>query len=266
MTKIGIVGCMGRVGKTLVRQIAGSETCILVGGTVHKESIYIGKDMGEEAGMRPLGVTITSDTPGLFQEADVIIDFTTPEGTGGHLKHAHDFKTPLVIGTTGLNDLHERLIKDVAKDVPLLVDSNMSLGVTLLKALTEQVAGTLDESFDIDILEIHHRHKVDAPSGTSYALGKAAAKGRGVHFEKVANLNRTGRTEKRPDHEIGFAVMRGGNIPGEHSVLFASDTELVTLNHRALSREVYGEGAIKGAVWLLTQKPGVYHMRDVLGV
>ena len=267
MKKIGIVGCMGRIGKTLIHQVITSEHCVLAGGTVHQESAYIGKDIGEEAGLAHLGMTITSDDAGLFQEADVVIDFTTPEGTGHHLKLAHDFKTPLVIGTTGLNDLHKRLIGDVATAVPVLVDSNMSLGITLLKILTEQVAGILGRGFDIDVLEMHHRHKVDAPSGTGYDLGKAAAKGRGVQFEKVVTLDRTAQRKKREMDEIGFAVMRGGNVVGDHGVYFASDTEVISLNHRALSREIYAEGAIKGALWLLNKKtPSVYHMKDVLGL
>jgi 4-hydroxy-tetrahydrodipicolinate reductase len=264
--KIGVVGCAGRMGQMLVREIAATAGCTLAGGTGRMGSPVLGKDLGVLAGLDPLGVTVTDDPVALFAEADAVIDFTTPDLTERHAALAAQAETVLVIGTTGLNPSQQAAIATAATHTAIVQSPNMSLGVNLLLALVEQVAHTLGDDFDIDILEMHHRRKVDAPSGTALGLGRAAAAGRGVALEDVWQKVRDGHTGARPRGEIGFATLRGGDVIGDHTVIFASDGERVELTHKASGRQIYAKGAVRAALWAQDKTPGLYSMRDVLGV
>ncbi|PWC57181.1 dihydrodipicolinate reductase [Azospirillum sp. TSH7] len=264
--KIGVVGCAGRMGQMLVREIAATAGCTLAGGTERVGGPALGKDLGLLAGIDPLGVTAIDDPVALFAEADAVIDFTSPESTERHAALAAQSETVLVVGTTGLNPSQQAAIATAATHTAIVQSPNMSLGVNLLLALVEQVAHTLGDDFDIDILEMHHRRKVDAPSGTALGLGRAAAAGRGVALEDVWQKVRDGHTGARPRGEIGFATLRGGDVIGDHTVIFASDGERVELTHKASGRGIYAKGAVRAALWAQDKTPGLYSMRDVLGV
>lgn len=263
--KIGVVGCAGRMGSALVREICGTEGCILIGGTEWPESPAIGRDLGELAGLGPLGYTVTADPSLIFKDADVILDFTTPDTTALHAVLAAETHAALVIGTTGLESAHMSALETAAQTTTIVQASNMSLGVNLLLQLTRQVAQLLDPEFDIEIVEMHHRHKIDAPSGTALALGSAAAEGRQVDLDRVAVRGRDGTTGERRKGDIGFAVLRGGNVVGDHTVVFAADNERIELTHKAADRTIFSRGAVRAALWARDQPPGLYGMSDVLG-
>jgi 4-hydroxy-tetrahydrodipicolinate reductase len=264
--KIGVVGCAGRMGQMLVREIAATPGCTLAGGTERVGGPALGKDIGVLAGLDPLGVTAIDDAAALFAEADAVIDFTSPAATERHAALAAQSETVLVIGTTGLNPSQQASILQAASHTPIIQSPNMSVGVNLLLALVEQVARTLGEEYDIDVLEMHHRHKVDAPSGTALGLGRAAAAGRGVVLEDVWQKVRDGHTGARPAGEIGFATLRGGDVIGDHTVMFAGDGERIELTHKASGRQIYAKGAVRAALWGRDKSPGLYSMRDVLGL
>ncbi|AWK86109.1 4-hydroxy-tetrahydrodipicolinate reductase [Azospirillum thermophilum] len=264
--KIGVVGCAGRMGQMLVREIAATPGCTLAGGTERVGGPALGKDIGTLAGIDPLGVVAIEDAAALFAEADAVIDFTSPEATMRHAALAAQSETVLVVGTTGLTPAQQASLVQAATHTPVVQSPNMSLGVNLLMVLVEQVAHALGDDFDIDILEMHHRNKVDAPSGTALGLGRAAAKGRGVALEDVWQKVRDGHTGARPRGEIGFATLRGGDVIGDHTVVFAGDGERVELTHKASGRGIYAKGAVRAALWARDKTPGLYSMRDVLGV
>ena len=264
--KIGVVGCAGRMGQMLVREIAATPGCTLAGGTERVGGPALGKDLGTLAGIEPLGVTAIDDAAVLFAEADAVIDFTSPEATVRHAALAAQSETVLVIGTTGIEANHQEAIAQAATHTPIVQSPNMSLGVNLLLALVEQVSRALGDDFDIDILEMHHRNKVDAPSGTALGLGRAAAAGRGVKLEDVWQKVRDGITGARPRGEIGFATLRGGDVIGDHVVTFAGDGERIELTHKASGRQIYAKGAVRAALWANDKKPGLYSMKDVLGM
>jgi 4-hydroxy-tetrahydrodipicolinate reductase len=264
--KIGVVGCAGRMGQMLVRQILATEGCSIAGGTGRPGSDAVGKDIAALAGLDPVGVTVGDDPVLLFAEADAVIDFTSPDATERHAALAAQAKTIHIIGTTGLNPAQTQALKRAAQYTPIVHAPNMSLGVNLLMVLVEQVAKTLGPDFDIEILEMHHRHKVDAPSGTALGLGHAAAAGRGVDLEAVSARVRDGHTGARRPGDIGFAVLRGGDVVGDHVVTFAGEGERIELAHRASGRQIYAVGAVRAALWARTQQPGLYSMRDVLGL
>ena len=264
--KVGIVGCSGRMGQMLVREVLATPGCTLAGGTDRAGSPALGRDIGTLAGLEPLGLVVAEDPVPLFAEAEVVIDFTTPEATARHAALAAQATTALVIGTTGLGRAELEAVSLAAQHTAIVHSANMSLGVNLVQALVEQVARTLGPDFDIEILEMHHRHKVDAPSGTALALGKAAAAGRGVDLDAVARRARDGHTGPRVPGEIGFAVLRGGDVVGDHVVTFAGEGERIEIGHRASNRRIYSLGAMRAALWARTQPPGLYGMRDVLGL
>jgi dihydrodipicolinate reductase len=264
--RIGVVGCGGRMGQMLVREIAATEGCAIAGGTEAPGSALIGRDVGEVAGIGPVNVTISADAEALFAAADAVIDFTTPSATTMHARLAGQTGKVLVIGTTGLDKAADDAIAEAATRAPIVRSPNMSLVVNLLFALTEQVAARLGPEFDIEIFEIHHRHKIDAPSGTALALGEAAARGRGVRLADVAVRGRDGHTGARQTGAIGFAALRGGNEVGEHTVMFCGPAERLELTHKAASRQIYASGAVKAALWACGRPPGLYGMRDVLGI
>ncbi|HYH17451.1 MAG TPA: 4-hydroxy-tetrahydrodipicolinate reductase [Azospirillum sp.] len=264
--KIGIVGCAGRMGQMLVREVAATPGCTLVGGTARVGSPAVGKDIGVLAGIEALGVAVTDDPVPLFAEADAVIDFTPPEAVERHAALAAQGQTALVIGTTGLNPAQQASIAAAATHTPIVQAPNMSVGVNVLLAVVEQVARTLGEDYDIEVVEMHHRHKVDAPSGTALGLGRAAAAGRGVKLEDVWQKTRDGYTGPRRAGDIGFATLRGGDVVGDHTVVFAADGERVEITHKASSRQVFAKGAVRAALWTADKTPGLYTMRDVLGL
>ncbi len=264
--KIGIVGCAGRMGRMLVEATLAAEGCALAGGSERPGSDALGRDLGELIGRGRLGVTVGSDPAHLFAQSDAVIDFSAPAATVHHATLAASAGTALVVGTTGLGPADEAQLRTAAGRVPVVYAPNYSVGITLLLALTERAAAILGDDYDIEIVEMHHRHKVDAPSGTALGLGRAAAKGRGVALEEVWRKSRDGHTGERPPGEIGFATLRGGDVVGDHTVMFAAAEERVELTHKAASRAVFAKGAVRAARWTAGRPPGLYSMRDVLGL
>lgn len=254
--KIGVTGCAGRMGKMLCQAVieAGLE---LSGGTERSESPIIGQELGKGK--------VFADIKELFAVSDAVLDFTAPAASVANAKAAAETGKVLVIGTTGLTEAQRAEVAKAAEKAPIVLAPNMSVGVNLLQALVEKVASILDPAYDIEIVEMHHRNKVDAPSGTALALGKAAAKGRGESLDKVACYERHGVIGARPAGEIGFATLRGGDVVGDHTVIFAGTGERIELTHKASSRAVFANGAVRAALWAAGQKAGLYSMRDVLG-
>jgi len=264
--RIGISGSGGRMGRMLVAEVKATPGVRLAGGAEAPGSPYLGRDIGELAGIGPVGLAVTSDAAALFARSEVVIDFSTPAASAAHAGIAAQTKTALVIGTTGLDKGQNAALAEAAKTAAILWAPNMSLGVNLLLGLVEQVARSLAEDYDIEILEMHHRHKVDAPSGTALALGRAAAKGRGIDLDAHSQRVRDGIVGPRKSGEIGFATLRGGDVVGDHTVMFAAEGERIELTHKAQSRAVFSKGAIRAALWAQGRQPGLYSMFDVLGL
>ncbi len=264
--RVGVVGCAGHMGRMLIAGVLEAGDLELVGAIETPGHPAIGQDAGLLAGAGPAGVVVGGDPVPLFAGAEAVIDFTRPEATVGFATLAAQGKTVHVIGTTGLDDDQQAALERAARHTALVQAPNMSLGVNLLLGLVEQVAGALGPEFDIEVLEMHHRRKVDAPSGTALALGRAAAAGRGVDLDAAAVRSRDGHTGPRADGSIGFATLRGGDVVGEHTVLFAGAGERLELAHKASSRAVFVRGALHAARWAHGKPPGLYTMKDVLGL
>lgn len=263
--KIGIVGAAGRMGRMLLAAVSAADGAEIAGGVEPAGHPDMGKDLGSLAGLDPVGVVLTADARALFDVVDAVIDFTMPIATAAHAGMAHDSGTALVIGTTGLDDLQQNTVSSAAHFAPIIQAANYSVGVNVLEGLVEQAARILPEAYDIEVLEMHHHHKVDAPSGTALALGQAAADGRAVNLDDVADKVRDGIIGPRKVGDIGFATLRGGDVVGDHTVMFAGPGERLELTHKASSREVFANGAVRAAIWSAEQKPGLYSMKDVLG-
>ncbi len=263
--KIGVMGCAGRMGRMLTRQVHETPGCALAGGAESPGHEAIGEDVGGLAGLRPTGLGVGSDARVLFEAADAVLDFTTPEATTAHSVLAAETGTIHVVGTTGLSDDHAAVLREAARRTAIVWAPNMSLAVNLLLRLTAEVAAALDDDYDIEIVETHHRYKADAPSGTALALGRAAAEGRGVEFDAVSVRGRDGLIGPRRRGDIGLAALRGGDNVGEHTVVLAADGERLELAHRATSRRIYARGAVRAALWARGKDPGLYGMADVLG-
>jgi 4-hydroxy-tetrahydrodipicolinate reductase len=261
-----VTGAGGRMGRTLIRAITEMDGTVLAGAIETSGSALIGRDAGELAGIGANGVKVTSDPASLFANADGVLDFTVPAATIGFAELAAKHGIVHVIGTTGIGGEDEKSIAIAAQRTPMVKSGNMSLGVNLLAALVKQAARALDVDFDIDILEMHHNRKVDAPSGTALLLGQAAAAGRNIDLAKRSERARDGHTGARKSGDIGFAVLRGGTVVGDHSVIFAGPSERIELTHRAEDRMIFARGAVKAALWARGQKPGLYSMADVLGL
>lgn len=261
-----IAGAGGRMGRTLIRAVLESPGLKLAGAVERAGASVLGEDAGVLAGRGPVGVRVTEDPVPLAQEADAIIDFTSPKASLEFAALAAKAKLVHVLGTTGLSAADEEKIAAAAREAVIVKSGNMSLGVNLVAALTKRVAKTLGEEFDIEILEMHHRAKVDAPSGTALLLGRAAAEGRGIALDKHAVRARDGETGPRRPGDIGFATLRGGTVVGEHSVIFAGPAERIELVHKAEDRMIFARGALAAARWGKGQKPGLYSMADVLGL
>lgn len=264
--KITVTGASGRMGHAVIRAITATSDAELSAAILREGSKSTGKDAGTVSGIEPLGIELSDNASDGIGNAQAVIDFTLPDAMLSYAEIAADKGVAFVSGTTGLDSAQEAKLKALAKTIPILWAPNMSLGVTLLMALTEKVAATLGEEYDIEILEMHHRHKVDAPSGTALGLGRAAAAGRDVALDDVACMSREGHTGLRPPGEIGFASVRGGDVVGDHTVLFASEGDRIELTHKASSRDIFAQGAVKATLWIQGQKPGLYSMRDVLGI
>jgi 4-hydroxy-tetrahydrodipicolinate reductase len=264
--KIGIVGCAGRMGRALVAEVAATAGAELAAGSERKGSEPVGKDASVMAGLEASGILIGDDAKAVFAASDAVIDFTAAAIAPLHAGLAAEMKKILVLGTTGIDAAQQKAVEDAAKRTAIVQAANMSIGVNLLLGLTRQVAAALGEDYDIEIVEMHHRHKVDAPSGTALALGRAAAEGRKVDLNKVSQRTRDGVIGARRKGDIGFATLRGGDVVGDHTVIFAADGERVELTHKASSRTVFARGAVRAALWAEGKAPGLYSMRDVLGL
>ncbi len=264
--RLVIAGAGGRMGITLVRALAETAGMRLVGALERKGAPAIGKDAGELAGIGALGVKIVDDARPLVAKADAVLDFTSPAATVELAALAAGAKIVHVIGTTGFAAADEAKIETAARHAVIVKSGNMSLGVNLLAALTKRVAKTLGDEYDIEILEMHHNKKVDAPSGTALLLGRAAAEGRGSYLDKRKIAARDGHVGERRSGDIGFASLRGGTVVGDHSVIFAGPAERIELVHRAEDRMIFARGALAAAAWGKGKKPGLYSMADVLGL
>lgn len=263
--RLVVVGAGGRMGKALIRAINENTHTVLSGAVVREGSPLIGQDAGELAGTGKNGVIISADPLPVFAEAEGVLDFTTPASSLIYAALAAQARIVHVIGTTGCSADDEEKILAAARHATIIKSGNMSLGVNLLSALVEQAARALGPAaFDIEILEMHHKHKVDAPSGTALLLGDAAATGRGITLSDHSTRTRDGHTGPREDGTIGFATLRGGSVIGDHSVIFAGQSERMTFSHQAQDRSVFAQGAVSAAQWGRGKKPGLYSMRNVL--
>lgn len=264
--KLAVLGVAGRMGQTLARAVAATKGCSLAAGIEAKGSPAVGRDLGEVAGLEPLGILITDDPLPVFAKVHGVLDFTTPKATVAFVGLAAQARIVHVIGTTGLYAQDQAKIEAAARHATIVKAGNMSLGVNLLAGLTTRVACTLGPEFDIEILELHHRHKRDAPSGTALLLGEAAASGRNIALKDHSARARDGDVGPRRDGDIGFAILRGGDVVGEHKVIFAGPGERIELAHIATDRSIFAQGAIRAALWARGQGPGLYSMHDVLGL
>ncbi len=265
-TKIAITGVSGRMGQMLLRAVDESDKATLVGVSEHPGHAWVGQDLGTAMGLAPRGLTVAGDPLDALQNAHAVLDFTTPEATIANAEIAAQVRAAHVIGTTGLTEGDLAKLAAAARHAPIIRSGNFSLGVNLLSALTRQVAAALGQEFDIEVVEMHHRHKVDAPSGTALMLGEAAAGGRGHKLADIRDTAREGITGARTSGHIGFAALRGGDVVGEHEVIFAGAGERIILKHIASDRMLFARGALKAAIWGHHQKPGQYSMLDVLGL
>jgi 4-hydroxy-tetrahydrodipicolinate reductase len=261
-----VAGAGGRMGRTLVKAISETPGLALVGATEGETSPFLGQDSGVLAGLPPNRVIVTSEVRPLTLAADGILDFTVPYATVKLAALAAETKIAHIIGTTGMSAADDAVVAEAAKTTAIVKSGNMSLGVNLLAVLTRQVAQALDEVFDIEIVEMHHNKKVDAPSGTALLLGEAAAQGRKIDLATHSERGRDGHTGARKAGSIGFASLRGGDVAGEHTVIFAGPNERIELTHKATDRMIFARGALKAAQWAHGKPPGLYSMLDVLGL
>ncbi len=264
--RIGVIGAAGRMGRMVSRVVIEHDACVLAAALEHTDSPHVGHDVGNLAGGNAAAVWVTDDPDAFYGACDAVVDFTRPASTVQHAAHAAAAGRIFVSGTTGLDAGQQDSLRQAAEKIPVVWAPNMSAGVNLLFAVTQRVAAALGEDYDIEIVEMHHRDKVDAPSGTALGLGRAAAAGRGVALEDAQILSREGHTGARERGRIGFAALRGGDVIGDHSVIFAGDGERVELTHRASRRDNYAQGAVRAALWAHGRDPGFYGMADVLGL
>ena len=264
--RVAVAGAGGRMGRMLIEAVQSAPDCVLAGAFDMPGSPALGQDACAFMG-RASGVTVTDQVIDGLSEAGVLIDFTRPAGTLAHLEICRSLGIAAVIGTTGFTDEEKARIADAARDIPIVFAPNMSVGVNVTLRLLEVAARALATGYDIEVIEAHHRQKVDAPSGTAVALGRAVARGRGTTLEAAGRESgRDGHTGPRGAGTIGFAALRGGQVVGEHSVIFAAGSEHIILTHRAFDRRAYANGAVRAAIWAAARPPGLYSMADVLGM
>lgn len=264
MINIVLNGVGGRMGRALVEAVDANPNTTLTGALEHTQSPFIGQDAGAAIGLNT-GVVITSDIQAALQNADVLIDFSRPEGTLKLLDICVERNIKLIVGTTGFDEEGKRQLQAAAQKTGMVFAPNFSVGVNLMFALLRQAAKTLQEGYDIEIIEAHHRHKVDSPSGTALRMGEVIADALGRDLKTCAVYGREGVIGERSPNTIGFATVRGGDIVGDHTALFATDGERFEITHKASSRLTFANGAVRAAVWLTKQKPDMYDMQDVLG-
>lgn len=264
--KVAVLGASGRMGQMLIKAIDETENARLFAVAERPGHDWIGQDLGVAMGGASRGVIVQDDPLEIFAKAEAVIDFTSPDASTEHAALAAQARCVHVIGTTGFEGKHLAKIAAAARHTTIVRAGNMSLGVNLLTELTRQVAKSLDTEWDIEIVEAHHKHKVDAPSGTALMLGEAAADGRGVSLKDAEDRGRDGITGARKKGDIGFTAIRGGDVVGEHDVIFAAAGERIVIRHLATDRMIFARGAIKAALWGKDQKPGEYAMTDVLGL
>jgi 4-hydroxy-tetrahydrodipicolinate reductase len=263
---IAVTGASGRMGRMLIAAVQASDAAELVGATERPGHAWIGQDLGEAMGGAAIGVPVTDDPIEVFARAQAVLDFTAPQATLAHAELAAQARLVHVVGTTGLEPAHLARLRAASRHAVIVRAGNMSVGVNLLTVLIRKVAAVLGPDYDIEIVEMHHRHKVDAPSGTALMFGEAAAEGRGVSLEAAAARGRDGITGPRPEGAIGFAALRGGDVVGEHEVIFAGAGERIALRHVATDRMLFARGALRAALWGQGRPPGEYSMLDVLGL
>jgi len=265
--KLAVIGAAGRMGQELIRTVQATNGAAVIAGAIERAgSNMLGQDAGAVAGVGPLGVKITDDPLDIVAKVDGILDFTVPAFSAEVAGLAANARIVHVLGTTGFSAENEAAIKAAARHATIIKAGNMSLGVNLLVAVTRKIAEALDADFDIEVLEMHHKHKIDAPSGTALMLGQAAADGRGINLAETSVRSRDGHTGARKRGDIGFATLRGGNVVGEHSVIFAAEGERIVLSHIATDRGIFARGAVKAALWGRGKGPGLFTMADVLGI
>jgi 4-hydroxy-tetrahydrodipicolinate reductase len=264
--RLVVVGAAGRMGRMLVKTISEMDGCKLAGAIEREGSIALGQDPGLLAGVGKLNIEISDDPDAVLGEADGVLDFTAPAATMEIASLAAEHGLVHVVGTTGLSEADLGKLREAARSARVVQSGNMSLGINLLAGLVRKVAHTLGDDFDIEILEMHHRMKVDAPSGTALLLGEAAAEGRGTALKEHSIRSRDGHTGARRAGDIGFATLRGGSVVGDHTVVFAGQGERIELAHKAEDRSIFARGAVRAALWGRDQKPGYYTMADVLGL
>lgn len=265
-TGIAVMGASGRMGQMLIKLINDSDAAHLVAVTERAGHDWAGRDLGDCMGGAATGVMVHTDPIDAIVNAQAVIDFTSPDATVAHAQLTAQARCVHVIGTTGMDDSHHQALTHASRHATIIQAGNMSLGVNLLVQITKQVAAALDEDFDIEVIEAHHHHKVDAPSGTALMLGQAAADGRGIDLNVAKDSGRDGITGARQRGHIGFSAIRGGDIVGEHDVLFAGQGERITLRHVATDRAIFARGALKAALWGQGKGPGRFDMLDVLGM
>jgi len=264
--RVVVAGAGGRMGRTLIRAVLGESKMRLAGALDRPDADVQGEDAGVLAGAPATGVLVSADAAAVLEKADALLDFTAPAATLAYATLAAEAGLVHVIGTTGISAEDDGPLKEASRRARIVRSGNMSLGVNLLAALVKRAAATLGPDYDIEILEMHHRHKVDAPSGTALLLGRAAAEGRGIALAENSVRVRDGHTGARPPGAIGFATLRGGSVVGEHSVFLSGEGERIELSHHAESRDNFARGALRAALWAFDQKPGLYDMMDVLGL
>lgn len=262
--KIAVSGVSGRMGRAIATQVLKHDIVELFGGSVRQASNLEGADLGDFLGFEASNAKITSDLGALIANCDAIIDFSSPALSMEIARKCAENKKVMVCGTTGFSDEEKKQLTDLAQQTVIIWSSNMSLGVNLLMNLSEQVSRILHDDFDVEIVEMHHNQKMDAPSGTALSLGAAVAHGRSISLKEKGIMARVGKDAKRQKGEIGFATLRGGDVVGDHTVIFAGDGERIELTHKASNRDIFAKGAIRAAIWGSAKQPGFYSMRDVL--
>ncbi|BDH47163.1 4-hydroxy-tetrahydrodipicolinate reductase [Salmonella enterica subsp. enterica serovar Choleraesuis] len=265
-TRVAIVGAGGRMGRQLIQAALATEGVTLGAALERSGSSLLGSDAGEMAGVGHCGVTINSDLAKVAADFDVLIDFTRPEGTLAHLDFCRQHGKAVVIGTTGFDEAGKQAIRDAASEIPIVFAANFSVGVNVMLKLLEKATAVMGNYTDIEIIEAHHRHKVDAPSGTALAMGEAIADTLGKPLNECAVYSREGHTGERKPGTIGFATVRAGDIVGEHTAMFADIGERIEITHKASSRMTFANGAIRSASWVMAKNSGLFDMRDVLGL
>lgn len=267
MIEIGILGASGRMGREVLKALDAEPRAKLTVALAAPNAAELGQDVGQLAGLRDIGVRLTSQTRDGLEACDVMIDFSSPQAAIDAALAMHECRChTLVTGTTGFTSVEEQALISASDNITLLKSGNFSLGVNMLEILVEQATRALNQDWDVEILDMHHKHKVDAPSGTALMLGDAAARGRAIALEDARVLSREGRGDARREGQIGFAALRGGGVIGSHEVRIASELEMITLSHDALDRSVFASGAVAAALWAAGQPKGLYDMKDVLGL